>query len=81
MYTARFLIHGICNHMRVLIHGCFPRFFRPSRTVKLYFSDPVVLYTVFSVPKTLVEKLVKNLFLGGANESQDPNRQITSVPR
>ena len=36
-------------------------FLRPGGTVKLYFSVPVELYTVFSVPKTLAKTLVKNL--------------------
>ena len=36
-------------------------FFRPGRAVKLYFSVPVVLYTVFSVKKTWSKTLAKNL--------------------
>ena len=38
-------------------------FFSPfsSDPVKLYFSVPVELYTVFSTPKHLAKTLVKNL--------------------
>ena len=45
------------------IYGFIPRFppSRPGSAVKLYCSVPVVLYTVFSVPKTLATNLVKNL--------------------
>ena len=39
----------------------FSWIFWPSRTVKLYFSAPVDLYTVFWDPKTLVKNLAKNL--------------------
>ena len=36
--------------------NCKTVFFRPSGAVKLYFSIPVELYTVFSLPKTLAKK-------------------------
>ena len=42
-----------------LLHGFSLGFLRPSGTVKLYFSVPVKLYTVFSVPKTLVKNLAQ----------------------
>ena len=60
--------------MGFLIHTLI--FLRPGRTVKVYFSVPVVLYTVFlrpssivhcifcvpePLPKTLVKHLAKNL--------------------
>ena len=54
-----FLIHGIFNTWSWW--SCKTSFFGPSRTVKLYFSVPVELYTVFLGPKTLVKTLVKNL--------------------
>ena len=42
------------------LHGFPLAFFRPGSTVKLYFSVPVVLYTVFSVPETLVKNPGQN---------------------
>ena len=54
--TARFLIYGILNDVGFFITWFLPRFlFRPGSIVKLYFSVPVVLYTVFSVQKTLAK--------------------------
>ena len=52
LYTARFLIYEIFNDMGFLMHG---RSIVVLRTVKLYFSVLVQLYTVFSIPKTLVK--------------------------
>ena len=47
--------------MGFLITWFSPRyFFRPGSTVKLYFSVPVVLYTIFSGPKTLVKNPGQN---------------------
>ena len=43
-----------------LLHGFPLGFLGPDRTVKLYFSVPVVLYTVFSVPETLVKNPGQN---------------------
>ena len=42
---------GICNYMTFLIHGFPAVFLRPGGPVKLYFSVPVELYTVFSDPR------------------------------
>ena len=39
----------------------FSKISRPGRPVKLYFSVPVDLYTVFSDPKTLVKNLAKKM--------------------
>ena len=50
-----FFIYGMFNSMGFLIHGFLSRFFCPGSTVKLYFSVLAVLYTVFSLPKTLAK--------------------------
>ena len=52
LHTVRFLIYGIFNNMGFLIHGRSIVFLR---TVKLYFSVLVELYTVFSGTRNLAE--------------------------
>ena len=47
--------------MDFLIHGFPGAFLRPGGTVKLYFSVPVELHTVFSNLKHLAKTLEKNL--------------------
>ena len=56
-----YLIYGMFKNMGFLIHGFSLVFLRPSRTVKLYFSelytvfsDEVELYTVFLHPSRTV---------------------------
>ena len=46
---------GFLNYMGFLVHGSSLVFLRPGRIVKLYFSVPVDLYTVFSDPKNLAK--------------------------
>ena len=45
----------------------FYEFTRPDRPVRLYFSVPVDLYTVFSVQKPQSKNLAKNLVKNLAN--------------